>query len=323
MKENDKLTYMQQVALEGEVAFALSSAIHNADLKMRIYIILKELKEDYRGYVIQAVKNIVQLPEEELERVILEVSQPEMPLWLWVDRCIADIKLAVFHSELTNTPETKLAINKKKVKTDVVVSAFNKFVREILIRCSQAARELLIRVREDNELDFLHPSCVFCLEELRSFEEKHPPKAKIPFSLIEVGFNVKNILSFLMETDALEHFNKSSEKVANKAKNLMEKAQKEDKQGFIEALDEVISSVIGETIENLATQEAEEKEEKPIKKVGARYVVMKRFTGSNFQVPLRDFKTRSEALVYVNELIENFPELKKTCTFDIVRKEGK
>ena len=95
MKENDKLTYMQQVALEGEVAFALSSAIHNADLKMRIYIILKELKEDYRGYVIQAVKNIVQLPEEELERVILEVSQPEMPLWLWVDRCIADIKLAV------------------------------------------------------------------------------------------------------------------------------------------------------------------------------------------------------------------------------------
>ena len=112
--------------------------------------------------------------------------------------------------------------------------------------------------------------------------------------------------------------------MADKAKNLMKKAKAEDKQGFIEALDEVISSVIGETIEELAEKEGKEKEEEPKKETkGTRYIVMKRFTTSNFQVPLRDFKTRSEALVFVDELMRNFPELKKTCTFDIIRKEGK
>lgn len=324
MKENDKLTYMQQIALNGEIAYAVSTAPHNAELKIRIYLILKELREDFRDYVIQAVRQITKFPEGELERVIWELTQDEVPLWMWVDKCIADIRMAVFHGELTNTPESRLSINKREAKLNLVVSAFNKFIREVSICCSPAARAVLLKIMEENDLEFLHPSCVFCLQELQGLEEIRPPKSKIPLTIFDMAFDIKNMLSFVMETEAIERANKASEKVADKAQNLMKKAKAEDKQGFMEALDEVISSVIGETIEELAGKEVEEKKEEPKKDTkGTRYIVMKRFTTSNFQVPLRDFKTRSEALVFVNELIRDFPELKKTCTFDIIRKEGK
>lgn len=316
MKENHKLTYMQKVALEGEIAYAVGTAPHNAELKYRIYVILKELKEDLRGYVIEAVKNITKFPEGELERVIWELTQDEPPLWLWVERCIADFKMATYHAELTNTPECRLFIDKKQAKLNLVRSSFNLFIREVSLCSSKAARELLLKVMEDEELEFLHPSCVFCLQELQVLEQERLPKAKIPMTILDKSFDVKHMLSFVMETEALERSEKKSAKVADKAQNLMEKAKKEDKQGFIEALDEVISSVIGETIEELADHESKDSS-------GTRYIVIKRFLQSNLQVPLQDFKTRSEALLYVDELIKNFPELKKTCTFDIIRKEGK
>lgn len=316
MKENHKLTYMQKVALDGEIAYVVSTAPHNAELKYRIYVILKEVREDLRGYLIESIKRITKFPEGELERVLWELTQEETPLWLWIDRCIADFKLAAFDGELTFAPECRLSIDKKQAKLNLLRSSFNLFIREVSLCCSQAARALLIKVMEDKELEFLHPSCVFCLEELKVLEEKRPPKSRIPSTILDKSFDIKHMLSFVMETEALEMSKKKAEKVADKAQNLMEKAKKEDKQGFIEALDEVISTIVGETIEDMADKETKDPK-------GTRYIVMKRFLQSNLQIPLQDFKTRSEALVYVDELIKNFPELKKTCTFDIIRKEGK
>ena len=296
MKENDKLTYMQQVALNGEIAYAVSTAPHNAELKIRIYLILKELREDFRDYVIKAVRQITKFPEGELERVIWELTQDDFPLWMWVDKCIADIKMAVYHGELTNTPECRLSVDKREAKLNLVISAFNKFIREVSICCSPAARAVLTKIIEENDLEFLHPSCVFCLQELQGLEEIRPPKSKIPTTLFDMGFDIKNMLSFVMETEALERANKASEKVADKAQNLMRKAKAEDKQGFIEALDEVISSVIGETIEELAGKEAVEKEEQPKKDTkNTRDIVMKRFTTSNFQVPHQSQKQTRDA----------------------------
>ena len=320
MKENDKLTYMQQVALEGEVAYAVSTALHNEELKVRIYLILKEVREDLRGFCIEAIRKMTKFPEGELEKVLWELTQEEVPLWLWVDKYIADIKFGIFKGELTNTPENKLSIDKKEAKLSLIKSAFNRSIREISICCSTAARELLTRVLGEDELEFLHPSCVFCLQELQSLEELRPPKSRIPSTIFDMNFDIKSLLSFVMETEALERATKTSEKVADKAKNLIEKAKKADKEGFIEALDEVISSVIGETIEELADKENNASEKGNGK---TRYIVMKRFNQSNLQIPLQDFATRSEALVFVDELIKNFPELKKVCVFDIVRKESK
>ena len=319
---NNKLAYMQQVALEGEIAFAVCTSAHNAEIKYRVYLILKDLQEDYRDYIIQAVKDITTFPEGELERVLWEVSQDDVPLWIWIDKCIADLKLATSQVELTNTPESRMSVRKKEAKLNLVKSAFNKFIREVSICCSQAARELLTRIQEDKDLEFLHPSCTFCLQELHSLEAVRPPKSKIPATVMEMTFDAKNmlnILSFAMETAELERLNKSSKDMECKAQNLLQKAKESDKEGFIEALDEVISSVVGETIEGLAKKESEKK----LTSKGTRYIVMKKFTQSNFQIPLRDFNTQSEALLFVNELIENFPELKKVCTFNIIQKEEK
>lgn len=318
MNENDKLTYMQQLAIDGEIAYALSTAPHNAEMKYRVYLILKEVREDFRSYVVESVKKMTKFPEGELERVIWELTQNEPPLWIWVERCIADLELASFGLELTNTPESRLSLRKNTAKQSLVTSAFAKFIRDVSIICSQAARELLIAVMQNQQLDFLHPVCVFSLEELKSFEQIRPPKKKIPFKVMNFSFDIKNMLSFALETEALEHMQKKSKKVEVSADDLIKKAKASDKQGFIEALDEVISSIVDQAIENLA--EDEEPKEKP---KTTKYVVMKRFKQNNVQIPLRDFKTKKEAVAFIKELIENFPELKNDCVFDIAKREGK
>ena len=71
--EENKLTYLQKVALDGDIAHILHISPHNEDLKYRIYMILKELDPEYRDYIIQAVRDITKFPEGELERVLWEV----------------------------------------------------------------------------------------------------------------------------------------------------------------------------------------------------------------------------------------------------------
>lgn len=313
MSKNNNLTYMQQIALEGEVAYAVSTAFHNADLKLRIYLILKELKKDFRNYVIKAIKEITTFPEGELERVLWEINQNELPLWLWIEKCIADIKMSMYRGELTYSPECNLAINKRQAKLNLVRSAFSKFIREVSMCSSKAARELVTKVMEDNELDFLHPSCVFYLEEIKVLEEFRPPKTRIPRTIMEKVFNIKSILSFVIETEALEQADKFSEETTNKSNKTMNNSEKEENgQKFLNTLEAAISSLI----EDLPNKENKTENKK------TKYIVVKKFTGSNFQVPLRDFNTRSEALTFLDEIAKNFPELKKTCTFDIIRKEG-
>ena len=70
----EKLTSIQQIALEGEIALALSSSKHDADIKLRIYYILKELRksEEFKPAVLKIIRNAVTFDSSIVDRLNLE-----------------------------------------------------------------------------------------------------------------------------------------------------------------------------------------------------------------------------------------------------------
>ena len=320
MKSINNLTLSQKIALEGEIAAMFIGVPHEEEIKYRLYMVLKNLQsfsnEKYEDYVIEALKNTTPLNDCEFQRVLWEAGQEEPPLWIWVDKCIADIKTSVRTSEYSYIQGGASPSKNKDLKKMLVLSCFCKFVRAVAFCCSQAARALMLAIKEDKELEFLHIACTYELEELARVELARPPKSKIPSTIMDMCILIDpaNVLSFTAETNALKRSEQAAAKNAERAQKLMSKAG--DKKDFIEALDEVISSIVGETIEELAD------ERKNISITSkARYIVTKKFNGSDLAVPLRDFKTKGEALEFIAELNKNFPELKKTCTFEITREE--
>lgn len=320
MKSINNLTLSQKIALEGEIAATFLGAPHEEEVKYRLYMVLSNLNnEKYEDYAIEALKNIVPLDDCEFQKVLWEVRQEEPPLWIWVDKCVADIKTTIKTAEYSYIQGGSNSSKSKDIKKMLVTSCFCRFVRAVAFCCSQAARALMLAIKEDKDLEFLHLACTYELEELRQLEITRPPKSKIPSTIMDmhISFSPESMLSFTAETKSIKRREEAAAKNEERARKLMNKAG--DKEGFIEALDEVISSIVGETIEELA---GEEKEQVSLPS-GARYIVTKRFNGSELSVPLRDFKTKGEALEFIAELNKNFPELKKTCTFEITRKEWK
>ena len=59
MSIEENLTYLQKAAIKGEIAFALSTAAHNAEMKYRVYLILKEVDEKYKGLILSCVKESI------------------------------------------------------------------------------------------------------------------------------------------------------------------------------------------------------------------------------------------------------------------------
>ena len=84
MEEN--LTYLQKAALKGEIGFALSTAAHDAEIKFRIYLILKEVEERFKPFIIECVKEAVNFDETIIDRIYLEVLNNTIPVWLWIDQ---------------------------------------------------------------------------------------------------------------------------------------------------------------------------------------------------------------------------------------------
>ena len=91
----DNLTQLQKIAIEGEVAQALYTAIHDEDVLYRLYVILKKTPKELGYYVLEVMRNLTSIKEEKLYKVIAEVSSDEFPLWIWINKVIADIKFSL------------------------------------------------------------------------------------------------------------------------------------------------------------------------------------------------------------------------------------
>lgn len=202
----EKLTSIQQIALEGEIALALSSSKHDADIKLRIYYILKELRksEEFKPAILEIIKNAVTFDSSVVDRLNLETRSNDIPSWLWVDKAIADIKLSLKTGELTFS-ESSMSIDKREERKKLVRSAFVRFGRTALIVSPFSANSLFDAVLKESDLDFLHSVC-FYLKEIytKAISEKHIKGDETDKRIFNVEFTLEDILNINAETEALK-----------------------------------------------------------------------------------------------------------------------
>ena len=128
----ENFTQLQKTALEGEIAKAVGTAKHDAEVLCRLYIILKKAPKELGTYIIEIVKDLTHISEELINRTVAEVSSGEFPLWIWTDKVIADIKLSLKVSCSENViSEAKM--DKKEVQQKVILSSFIYYCRQIAL----------------------------------------------------------------------------------------------------------------------------------------------------------------------------------------------
>lgn len=293
MKEN--LTHLQYVAIEGEVGIALSTAAHKDEMMYRMYLMLKNVPSKYKPYLVTAIKENVELDEEEIERIVLESESNEVPMWLWINRTVSDIKASLVLGDYSAIPrELRLPIKKKALREKTVASAFVYFVRKVAMICSDAAKALVEAVSQDNDLSFLHLTCFALLNEILELQATKKSKPITEDFMIEITFDPREPLSFIAEKKAIE------EPVEN------------------------INSIL-ETIEEAANRGKKKKKEEPSSEpvIKVEYAVIKVYKDSGASQVLRKFATEEEALAFVADIKTQYPEVLKETPLLVVKKEIK
>lgn len=336
----ENLTQLQKIAIEGEVAAALSTAKHNPEILYRIYTMLKNAPKDISEYVIDTVHNITELKEADLNRVILEVSAETVPVWLWIERTVADIKLSLTLAEADGMI-CKADLDKKEAQRKIVKSAFVVFCRSTAIESPSTAKELCYYIlnEEPLELDFLSDTCFALIEEINEL----PDKGKIPDDIIHRNFDIRNTLSYRVETQVLEKLNKLTNRTKTKKQNLkvntdLPNVQPKERTeinlgelkkviddeevtvyaaelpelqgGFLsEAVSHAIAQILNDQLKTDKAKKAEEREE--------QYAVVKEYKGTDITSTLRTCKTEAEAEEFKGKIEKQYPELMKTCTLKV------
>ena len=216
MTIEENLTYLQKVALKGEIGFALSTATHDAEIKFRTYLILKEVQDQFKPFILECIKESVTFDEDIIDRIYLEILNDTVPVWLWIDQVISDIKLHITSAEMGSVlSSNRLSIDKLQERKNLVESAFVLFVRETIIVSTNASEQLLNQILDDYDLEFLHNACFYlksCCAEIRNLKGEETEK-DIPDEIMSCLFDIRKTLSFAVETKSLSDMNKrSSEK---------------------------------------------------------------------------------------------------------------
>lgn len=324
MPIEENLTYLQKTALKGEIGFALSTSAHDAEMKFRTYLILKEVEEKFRPFIIECVKEEVTFDESIIDRIYLEVLTNTIPVWLWIEEIIADIKLQLATAETGYSVLTgnRLSIDRLQERKNLIESAFLLFTREAIIISPNSAEQLLDQILDDYDLDFLHKACFYlktCCAEVKMI--KGPESSEVPDELMSCIFDIKKIMSFSVETKALNAFNRAAQKDSKfkKMTNLpLPTADNEEialKGNFVingTITHEELSNYISEKIVELfgGTTPANSSPNKV-------YVVKKVFTDSGITTDIRTCQTREEAINFIQKIIEEYPELMNVCEFKV------
>lgn len=311
MTVGSNLTNLQRVALRGEVAYTVSTATHNAEIKYRIYTILKEVEDEYKPFLIEAFKEAVTFDEGIVDRLYLETLTNEVPVWLWIEKVIADIKESLFLTETTGV--CRVSINKVEERKKILESSFLNFARQALMTDVDASEQLFEEVMNDNDLSFLHTSCFYlksCCSEVR---DSGTVQDRIPEELMDCHFDIRDMLSLKLETEALEMFNRGKPK----SRVVKDKKVKTEKI-FVpsDISDEELRELINKKI--LAAF-ADIPDEEPRKNF--KYIVTKVFNNTNISTTIRVCDTREEAEQFVEKIKREYPELQETCEFYISKEK--
>lgn len=327
MPIEENLTYLQKVALKGEIGFALSTSAHNAEMKFRIYLILKEVEDKFKPFIIECVKESVTFDESIIDRIYLEVVNNSTPIWLWIEEVIADIKLQLTLADagLAGITGSRLSINKVQERKNLIESAFILFARETSILSPHGTDQLLDEILNDYDLEFLHNACFYLkndIAELKQFKKIEDS----PEKLMSCLFDIKRTLSFSIESKALSMLNKMEKKESQFHRVAHQPLPTEELKGnFVitgnfssdttithEELSNYISEKIAELFEG-HTHPTNQNHSNTV------YVVKKVFTDSGLSTDIRVCKTEEEAVNFIKKIIREYPELTNTCKFQVER----
>lgn len=332
MSVENNLTYLQKVALKGEISFALMTSSHDAEIKYRTYLILKEVEEEYRPFIIECVKEGITFDETVIDKIHLEVLNGTIPVWLWKEEAIADIKLNLTAAESGAVIlGSRLSINRLQEKKNLIESSFLAFARDAVMLHPWSAEELFNEIMEDSDLEFLHSACFYlksACEETKALRQTN----EIPDELMSCLFDMKRALSFSVETKALKALDRKQAKPKNYStitKTPLPTGEPQELNGnfIIQGKFDVDNSITQEELSNYISEKIVELFEgkpnpkpKPAAPSGTVYVVKKVFTDSGISTDLRICKTQKEAMNFIEKIEREYPDLTRTCEFQIFKR---
>lgn len=317
MSIEENLTYLQKVALKGEIGFALSTSAHDAEIKFRTYLILKEVNKKYKPFVIDCIKDSVTFDETIIDKICLEIANGTVPVWLWVDEVISDIKL---HLSIPDTGSTltgsKLSINRMTERKNIIESAFLYFAREALMISTSASEALFDEMLNDYDLEFLHGACFYlksCIPEIEALKKQN----EVPEKLLSCQFDIKKTLNFVVESKALSLIDKkSSTPTPSEKRNYNGNFEVTgnftvDSSVPQEEVSEYISKKITELLAGDPVHPSQPTSHDTI------FIVKKVFTDSGISTDICTRGTYEEAVNFVEKIEKEYPELLNTCKFEI------
>lgn len=313
MTVGDNLTNLQKVAIRGEVAYTVSTATHNAEIKYRIYTILKEVEEEYKPFLIEAFKEAVNFDEGIIDKLYLEALTDEVPVWLWIEKAIADIKESLYLTETTSIG--RASVNKIVERKKIIESAFVNFGRKALMINVDASEQLFDQVLEDNDLSFLHTSCFYLRSSCEEMRDSGTVQDKVPEDLMECHFDIRDMLSLRVETEALDIFNgNKSEPSFKPKKKIIKKTEKIDISP--DMTEDDIKELVSQKMMSLLMDSIEEKPKRQFK-----YVVNKVYNHTQISTTIRVCDTQEEAEKFIEKIKKEYPELQNTCEFFISKEK--
>lgn len=289
----NELNAIQKIALEGEIAYIISTSNHTAEIIFRIYSTLKGLDEKYQKYTFDCFKRLTNLPETTYFMLQAELGVDKTPVWIWVNKCIEDLKMCLSISE-SSSEGNVICADKKELKKKIIKSAFMMFCKNCMIEAVSPVRDLCLKIMEDNLLSFLHEACFILLTEIRELEETEDNKElcspeKGIKKVFMQAFDIRNFLSFQMEMSFTEEMDKLIEDT-KKSKQINKTTNKTTNKSI--------------TVRN--------------KNSKTFYAVKKTFNESGISNTLQCFKSKKDAEQFITEIYANFPDLKNFCTLSIV-----
>ena len=295
----DKLTYTQKVALEGEVSFIIATSNHDEDIAYRIYTTLNSVPADLYPFLLGCFRKMCDLPDELFIKIRNEINLNNVPLWLWRNKCIADLKESI---KLATRTGADLSANPKTLRKKLLESSFILFTKKVACVYPQAAIDLCRDITETEELEFLHTACMVLAQELSNLKTNKKPTKKILNTVMSTCIDLREFLCFSVEYQE------------NKRNGIPEEQEEPSEESemsaeeVIKEMDNLIQSFFDAVPKKTVIQQPEQ---------DTLFIVKKYFKGSKSNTVLRTFKTKKEAESFVKEILEQFPDLERTCTFVI------
>lgn len=313
----NNVTALQKIALEGEVAKALSTARHDAEILYRYYVLIKNTPKEISYLLVQIFRDMTDIKQELLDRVMLETSLDITPVWIWLDKVVADLKLSLKLACSDSIGD--VSMDRKSLQKKLIKSAFVYFCRKVAMVSPTAAQQLCRHIIDAEPIDlaFLEDACFALIPEIQELEQDK----KVTDTVLNLMFDIGEILSYKVETAVLDKRAEEETEVKDEAENKPVKLLDKDGVSVYAAKVSVenngqlnLSDVLKNTIDEIIKEREVKKKQET-----AKFMVVKEYDGCDVVTPLRECTSEEEAQKFIDNMKKQFPELTKTVRFKICK----